>query len=70
MGLVIAPEPRLLQKNAHEGRRNVAVYDLADEVPTDYEAVVWLEKGSTPFVHKTGGGHAAGDNVHAARRQQ
>ncbi len=55
MGLVIAPEPRLLQKNAHEGRRNVAVYDLADEVPTDYEAVVWLEKGSTPFVHWSNG---------------
>jgi len=55
LGLVIAPEPRLLQKNAHEGRRNVAVFDLADEVPTDYEAVVWLEKGSTPFVHWSNG---------------
>lgn len=55
MGLVIAPEPRLLRKNAHEGRRNVAVFDLADEVPTDYEAVVWLEKGSTPFVHWSNG---------------
>ena len=55
MGLVIAPEPRLLRKNAHEGRRNVEVFDLADEVPTDYEAVVWLEKGSTPFVHWSNG---------------
>ena len=55
MGLVIAPEPRLLQKNAHEGRRDVAVFDLADEVPTDYEATVWLEKGSTPFVHWSNG---------------
>tara|TARA_B100000212_G_scaffold340589_2_gene321600 strand:- start:10970 stop:13495 length:2526 start_codon:yes stop_codon:yes gene_type:complete len=55
MGLVIAPEPRLLRKNAHEGRRNVAIFDLADEVPTDYEVLVWLEKGSTPFVHWSNG---------------
>ncbi|MBT5167357.1 MAG: DUF1592 domain-containing protein [Opitutales bacterium] len=55
MGLVIAPEPRLLQKNAHEGRRDVAIFDLADEVPTDYEATVWLEKGSTPFFHWSNG---------------
>lgn len=55
MGLVIAPEPRLLEKNAYEGRRDVAVWDLADEIPTDYEATVWLEKGSTPFFHWSNG---------------
>jgi len=51
MGLVIAPEARLLAKSAYKGRRDVAVFELADEVPDDYVATVWLEKGSTPFVH-------------------
>ena len=51
MGLVIAPEPRLLSKSAYKGRREVAVFELVDEVPTDYSATVWLEKGSTPFFH-------------------
>ena len=55
MGIVVAPELRLLGKNAHEGRRPVKVFDLADEVPTDYEVTVWMEKGSAPFVHWVNG---------------
>ena len=51
MGLVIAPEPRLLSRSAYKGRRDVMGFELADEVPTDYSATVWLEKGSTPFFH-------------------
>lgn len=55
MGLVIAPEARLLSKSAHKGRRDVTVFELADEVPMDYSATVWLEQGSTPFVHWVNG---------------
>lgn len=55
MGIVVAPELRLLGKNAHEGRRPVKVFDLADEVPTNYVVTVWMEKGSAPFVHWVNG---------------
>lgn len=55
MAIVIAPEPRLLSKSAYKGRREVGVFELADEVPTDYSVAVWLEKGSTPFFHWTNG---------------
>lgn len=55
MGLVIAPNSRLLAPSAYKGRRDVTIWELADEVPTDYEATVWLEKGSTPFVHWVNG---------------
>jgi hypothetical protein len=55
MGLVVAPDARLLAKSANKGRRHVTVWELADEVPTDYATTIWLEKGSTPFVHWVNG---------------
>jgi hypothetical protein len=50
MALWIAPEARLLDKNAQDGRRLVNTWDLPDGAPRDFVARVWMTKGSIPFV--------------------
>ena len=50
LALWIAPEARLLNKNAADQRRLAEVWDLADGQPNVFTARVWLRKGAVPFV--------------------
>ena len=55
LALWIAPEFRLLNKNAADHRRLVRVWDLPDGQPKTFTQKVWLGKGSIPFVSWTNG---------------
>ena len=50
LALWIAPEARLLNKNAADKRRLAKVWDLPDGRPDSFTAKVWLRKGAVPFV--------------------
>ena len=50
LALWIAPEARLLDKNAADQRRLTEVWDLPDGKPTVLSTKVWLRKGAIPFV--------------------
>ncbi|HBV62295.1 MAG TPA: hypothetical protein DEF45_04665 [Rhodopirellula sp.] len=50
LALWIAPEARLLDKNAADQRRLTEVWDLPDGRPTVLSTKVWLRKGAIPFV--------------------
>ena len=55
MALWIAPESRLLDKNAADQRRLLKVWDLPDGQPQVFTQQVWLGKGAIPFVSWTNG---------------
>jgi hypothetical protein len=55
MALWIAPEARLLEKNAADQRRLANVWDLPDGQPEIFTQRVWLGKGAIPFVSWTNG---------------
>ena len=55
MALWIAPNVRLLDKNAADQRRLVKVWDLPDTKPEVFSERVWLRKGAIPFVSWTNG---------------
>lgn len=55
MALWIAPEARLLEKNAADQRRLLKVWDLPDGQPEIFTQRVWLGKGAIPFVSWTNG---------------
>jgi mono/diheme cytochrome c family protein len=55
LALWIAPEARLLNKNAADQRRLTEVWDLPDGKPTVFSTKVWLRKGAVPFVSWTNG---------------
>ena len=55
MGLWIAPEARLLDKNAASQRRLLKVWDLPDGDPKCFTQRIWLGKGAIPFVSWTNG---------------
>jgi len=50
LALWIAPEARLLNKNAADQRRLAEVWDLPDGQPDVFTARVWLRKGAVPFI--------------------
>ena len=50
LALWIAPEARLLNKNAADQRRLTAVWDLPDGKPTTFSTKVWLRRGAIPFL--------------------
>ena len=50
LALWIAPEARLLDKNAADQRRLTAVWDLPDGKPTTFSTKVWLRRGAIPFL--------------------
>lgn len=61
MALWIAPEARLLDKNAADQRRLVRVWDLPDGEPEVFTQRVWLGKGAIPFVSWTNGVSSKGN---------
>lgn len=61
MALWIAPEARLLDKNAADQRRLVKVWDLPDDEPEVFTQRVWLGKGAIPFVSWTNGVSSKGN---------
>jgi len=61
MALWIAPEARLLDKNAADQRRLVEVWDLPDGKPEVFTQRVWLGKGAIPFVSWTNGVSSKGN---------
>lgn len=50
LALWIAPEARLLNKNAADQRRLAEVWDLPDGQPAVFSTKVWLRQGAVPFV--------------------
>lgn len=46
-----APDARLLEKSASEGRVLVDVFDLPDNETAELEATAWMPAGSVPFVN-------------------
>ncbi|MDC0288638.1 DUF1592 domain-containing protein [Rubripirellula sp.] len=50
LALWIAPNARLLNKNAADQRRLTEVWDLPDGKPKVFSTKVWLRKGAVPFV--------------------
>ena len=50
LALWIAPNARLLNKNAADQRRLAKVWDLPDGKPEAFSTRVWLRKGAVPFV--------------------
>ena len=61
MSLWIAPEARLLAKNAAGQRRLVQVWDLPDGEPEVFRQRVWLGQGAIPFVSWTNGVSSKGN---------
>jgi len=61
MALWIAPEARLLDKNAADQRQLVKVWDLPDGKPEVFTQRVWLGKGAIPFVSWTNGVSSKGN---------
>ncbi len=61
MALWIAPEARLLDKNAADQRRLVKVWDLPDGTPDEFTQRIWLGKGAIPFVSWTNGVSSKGN---------
>ncbi|MDG1894410.1 MAG: DUF1592 domain-containing protein, partial [Fuerstiella sp.] len=61
MALWVAPEARLLEKNAADQRRLVKVWDLPDDDPQVFIQRVWLRKGAVPFVSWANGVSSKGN---------
>ena len=61
MALWIAPEARLLEKNAADKRRLATVWDLPDGEPEVFTTQIWLGKGAVPFVSWTNGVSSKGN---------
>ncbi len=61
MALWIAPEARLLEKNAADQRHLIKVWDLPDGQPEVFTQRVWLGKGAVPFVSWTNGVSSKGN---------
>jgi len=61
MALWIAPEARLLDKNAADQRRLVQVWDLPDGEPEVFTHRLWLGQGAIPFVSWTNGVSSKGN---------
>ena len=61
MALWVAPEARLLEKNAADQRRLVKVWDLPDDQPEIFTQRVWLRKGAVPFVSWANGVSSKGN---------
>ena len=61
MALWIAPEARLLDKNAADQRKLLKVWDLPDGQPQEFTRRVWLGKGAIPFVSWTNGVSSKGN---------
>lgn len=61
MALWIAPDSRLLSKNAADQRRLVKVWDLPDGEPEVFTQRIWLGKGAVPFVSWTNGVSSKGN---------
>lgn len=55
MALWIAPNSRLLDKNAADQRRLIKVWELPDDQPEVFTQRVWLNEGAIPFVSWTNG---------------
>ena len=68
MALWIAPDIRLLDKNAADQRRLVKVWDLPDGNPDTFTQRVWLPKGAIPFVSWTNGISSKGNIRRVAER--
>ena len=61
MALWIAPDARLLEKNAADQRRLLEVWDLPDGQPEEFTQRVWLGKGAIPFVSWSNGVSSKGN---------
>lgn len=61
MALWIAPNDRLLDKNAADQRQLLKVWDLPDGQPEVFSQRVWLNKGAIPFVSWTNGVSSKGN---------
>lgn len=61
LALWIAPEARLLEKNASDQRRLAQVWDLPDGEPEVFRTRVWLRKGAIPFVSWANGVSSKGN---------
>jgi hypothetical protein len=61
LALWVAPQARLLSKNAAEERRLVKVWDLPDGTPEVFTQGVWLGKGAIPFLSWTNGVSSKGN---------
>lgn len=61
LALWIAPEAKLLFKNAADQRRLAAIWDLPDSQPRDFTQRVWLNKGAVPFLSWTNGVSSKGN---------
>lgn len=61
MALWIAPNARLLDKNAADQRQLLKVWDLPDGQPDVFTQRVWLSKGAIPFVSWTNGVSSKGN---------
>ncbi|MDB4423022.1 DUF1592 domain-containing protein [Rhodopirellula sp.] len=61
LALWIAPEAKLLNKNAADRRRLAEVWDLPDGSPAVFTAKVWLRKGAVPFVSWANGVSSKGN---------
>ena len=61
LALWIAPDVRLLDKNAADQRRLVKIWDLSDGKPGTLAQRVWLTKGAVPFVSWSNGVSSKGN---------
>ena len=61
IALWIAPNAKLLDKNAADQRRLLKVWDLPDSHPELFTQRVWLSKGAIPFVSWTNGVSSKGN---------
>jgi len=61
LALWIAPDAKLLNKNAADQRRLTEVWDLPDGQPTELSTKVWLRKGAVPFVSWANGVSSKGN---------
>lgn len=61
LALWIAPEAKLLDKNAADQRQLLKVWDLPDDHPDVLTQRVWLNQGAIPFVSWTNGVSSKGN---------
>ncbi|QDT59288.1 Planctomycete cytochrome C [Stieleria bergensis] len=61
LALWVAPEAKLLVKNAADQRRLSAIWELPDGQPQEFTQRVWLNKGAVPFISWTNGVSSKGN---------
>lgn len=51
MSLWTVPDAKLLKKGSNAGRNKIALFELEDDHPRDFEVTIYMTKGSVPFLN-------------------